>query len=81
MPPSWFGWWGTARMRQYCAAVLLTAAGDDPASAGQVLLAYKRVFIRKPALSSKAVAELADLLRLAWDDRLAAVIDHADDAL
>ena len=27
------------------------------------------------------MAELADLLGLAWDDRLTAAVDHADDAL
>jgi len=43
-------------------ALLLTAAGDDPGPAGRVFLAYKRVSSRKPAFSSKAVAELADLL-------------------
>ena len=62
-------------------ALLLTAAGDDPGPAGRVLLAYKKVSTRKPAFSSKAVAELADLLGLAWDDRLTTAVDHADDAL
>ncbi|KNY14246.1 hypothetical protein AKG11_25465 [Shinella sp. SUS2] len=62
-------------------AVLLTAAGDDPGPAGRVFLATKRFSARKPAFSSKAVAELADLLGLAWDDRLAAAVDLADDAL
>ena len=62
-------------------ALLLTAAGNDPGPAGRVLLAYKRVSTRKPAFSSKAVAELADLLGLAWDDRLTAAVDNADDAL
>ena len=62
-------------------AVLLTAAGDDPGPAGRVFLATKRFSTRKPAFSSKALAELADLLGLAWDDRLAAAVDHADDAL
>ena len=62
-------------------ALLLTAADDDPGPAGRVLLATKRLSTRKPAFSSKAVAELADLLGLAWDDRLAAAVDHADDAL
>ncbi|MCQ4634022.1 DUF1403 family protein [Shinella sp. CPCC 100929] len=62
-------------------ALLRTAAGDDPGPAGKVFLATKRLSTRKPAFSSKAVAELADLLELAWDDRLAAVVDHADDAL
>lgn len=62
-------------------AVLLTAASDDPGPAGKVFLAFKRLSTRKPAFSSKAVAELADLLGLAWDDRLTAAVDHADDAL
>ena len=42
-------------------ALLLTAAGDDPGPAGRVLLAYKRISARKPAFSSKAMGELADL--------------------
>jgi len=62
-------------------AVLLTAAGSDPGPAGKVFLATKRLSTRKPTFSSKALAELADLLGLSWDDRLAAVVDQADDAL
>jgi len=62
-------------------AVLLTAACDDPGPAGKVFLAAKRLSTRKPAFSSKAVAELADLVGLVWDDRLTAAVDHADDAL
>ena len=62
-------------------ALLLTAAGDDPGAAGKVFLATKRISTRKPAISTKAVAELADLLGLAWDERLTAAADHADDAL
>jgi hypothetical protein len=62
-------------------ALLLTAAGDDAGPAGRVFLAFKRVSVRKPAFSSKAVAELADLLGLAWDDRLTAAVDYADDAV
>lgn len=62
-------------------ALLLIAAGDDPGPAGKVLLATKRLSTRKPAFSSKALAELAYLLGLAWDDRLAHAVDHADDAL
>lgn len=45
-------------------ALSLTAAGDDPGPAGRVFLAYKSLAARKPAFSSKAVAELADLLGL-----------------
>jgi hypothetical protein len=62
-------------------AVLLTAAGDDPGPAGKVFLAFKRASARKPALSTKTVAELAELLGLAWDDRIAPAVNHADDAL
>ncbi len=62
-------------------ALLLTAAGGDPGPAGRVFLATKRFSTRKPAFSSKVVAELADLLGLAWDDRLAEAVDRADDAL
>jgi len=62
-------------------ALLLTAAGDDPGPAGKVFLAYRKLATRKPGFSSKGVAELADLLGLAWDDRLAAAVDHADAAL
>ncbi|WP_411034274.1 DUF1403 family protein [Shinella sp. BYT-45] len=62
-------------------ALLLTAAGGDPGPAGRVFSAFERVSTRKPAFSAKAVAELADRLGLAWDDRLAAAADHADDAL
>lgn len=62
-------------------AVLLTAAGGDPGPAGRVFLAFKRVSVRKPAFSSKAVAEVADLLGLSWDDWLAEAVARADDAL
>ncbi len=62
-------------------ALLLTAAGGDPGPASRVFLAYKRFSARKPTFSSKAVAELADLLGLAWDQRLTEAVDHADDAL
>lgn len=62
-------------------ALLLTASGDDPGPAGKLFLAYKRLSARKPALSSKLLAELADLMGFGWDDRLAAAVDHADAAL
>lgn len=61
-------------------AVLLTALGDDPGPAGKVFSAYTRIATRKPGFSSKGVVELADLLGLAWDDRLGAIPDHADAA-
>ena len=59
-------------------AVLLTAAGEDPGPAGRVFFAYKRIAGRKPGFSSKAVAELADLFGLAWDDGLASIPDLVD---
>jgi len=59
-------------------AVLLTAAGDDPGPAGKVFLATKRFSARKPGFSTKSVMELADLLDLAWDERLAEAVDHGD---
>ncbi len=62
-------------------AVLLTAAGDDPGPAGKVVLAYKRLASRKPAVSTRAVAELADLMGLARDDGLGAAVDHVDAAI
>ncbi|MEP9400030.1 DUF1403 family protein [Mesorhizobium sp. KR2-14] len=62
-------------------AVALTAAGDDPGPAGRVFWAFKSLSTRKPGVSSQGVAELADLLGLAWDERLAAAVDHADAAL
>ncbi|QFI70592.1 DUF1403 family protein [Sinorhizobium alkalisoli] len=62
-------------------AALLTAAGDDPGPAGRVFVAHRRLVSRKPGFSTKAIAELADLLGLAWEDRLAAAVDHADGAL
>lgn len=52
-----------------------------PAPPEKCSLVSKRLSTRKPAFCSKAVAELADLLGLAWDDRLTAAVDHADDAL
>ncbi|WP_454857752.1 DUF1403 family protein [Rhizobium binxianense] len=59
-------------------AVLLTIAGDDPGPAGRVYLACKRIAGRKPGFSSKAIAEFADLLGLAWDDSLASIPDLVD---
>lgn len=61
-------------------AVLLTSASDDPGPAGKLLLAFKRTAARKPAISTKLLAELADLLDLPSDDRLAGVVDQADAA-
>ncbi len=62
-------------------ALLLTASGDDPGPGGKLFSAYKRLAAHKDAISTKLVKEFADLLGLPWDDRLAAVVDHADAAL
>ncbi|MCZ7497420.1 DUF1403 family protein (plasmid) [Aminobacter sp. SR38] len=62
-------------------AVLLTSADGDPGPAGRVFIAYRRLANRKPGFFSKTIAELAELLGLAWDDRLKATIGHAEDAL
>lgn len=62
-------------------ALLLTTAGDDPGPAGKMFMAYKRLATRKPGFSSRMVAELAELLGLAWDGALAAAVDHVDAAL
>lgn len=62
-------------------ALLLIAPGDDPGPAGKVFSAYKRLATRKPGLSSKLVAELADLMGAGWDEHLTAAVDHADAAL
>ena len=59
-------------------AVLLTAAGDDPGPAGKVFLATKRFSARKPGFSTKSMMELADLLGLVRDERLAEAVDHGD---
>jgi uncharacterized protein DUF1403 len=63
-------------------ALLLTAPGDDSGPAGKVFLAFKRVSAKYPGFSSKHVAELADLLGLAWDEPfVATAATVADDAL
>ncbi|MEP9374930.1 DUF1403 family protein [Mesorhizobium sp. KR1-2] len=59
---------GEAALRD---AVLLTAPGDDPVPAGKVLWAFEGVSARKSVISSKFVGELAELLDLSWDERLA----------
>ena len=62
-------------------AVLLTATGDDPGPDGKMFLAFKRLAGRKPAVSTKTIADLADLMGLAWDDRLTAAAEHVDAAI
>lgn len=63
-------------------AVLLTAPGDDPGPAGKIFLAFKTLSASKGVTTSKFVAELANYLGLASDDRLnAATVDHFDNAV
>ena len=62
-------------------AALLTAPGDDPGPAGKLFLAFGRLASRKGAITTKFVAELADLFGLAWDERLGAAVDHAETVL
>lgn len=62
-------------------AVLLTAPGDDPGPAGKILLATQKVSDRTGRVTTAFVKELAELLALGWDDRLATIADLADAAL
>lgn len=62
-------------------AVLLTAPGDDAGPAGKVFLAFRLLSAGKPGFSSRFVGELADLLGVNRDDRLASCVDAADAVL
>lgn len=62
-------------------AVLLTVPGDDPGPAGRAFSAFIKLSVRKGAITSKLVSELAELPDLSWDERLVAAVDHADVAL
>ncbi|WP_435528270.1 DUF1403 family protein [Martelella mangrovi] len=63
-------------------AVLLRSVDDDAGPAGRVFLGYRRMAMRRPALSADAIAVLADHFGLAVpDDRLAVIAGHADAAL
>ena len=63
-------------------AALLTAPGDNPGPAGKVVLAFKKGSKRKPAFSATAVAEMADLFGLVWNEPLSTAVAKAtDDAL
>jgi hypothetical protein len=62
-------------------AALLTAAGNDAGPAGRLFVAYKRLTTRKPVLSSASIAEIAEVLDLVADERLADIVDQADAAL
>ncbi|NGN43672.1 DUF1403 family protein [Mesorhizobium sp. CGMCC 1.15528] len=58
-------------------AVLLTALGNDPGPAGNFCRAFQKLAVKKPVLSVTVAAEIAALFGIAWDDRLAAALDHA----
>ncbi|SFU20228.1 DUF1403 family protein [Mesorhizobium sp. YR577] len=58
-------------------AVLLTAPGSDPGPAGNLLRGFQKLAAKKPVLSVTVAAELAALFGIAWDNRLAAALDHA----
>lgn len=62
-------------------AVLLAAPGGDPGPAGRVFLAHKKLAVRMRTVNASFLAELADLLALKWDDRLALTAEHVDEAL
>ncbi|WP_018097623.1 DUF1403 family protein [Sinorhizobium meliloti] len=62
-------------------AVLLTRPGDDPGPAGKVSLAFKSLAAKKRAINGKTMAELAELLAVRWDDRLADVTGWVDDVV
>lgn len=62
-------------------AVLLTAAGDDPGPAGKLFLATRLLIRRSGTPGSPLVKELAALLGIRWDDRLASIVDLADSAI
>ncbi|HUH49257.1 MAG TPA: DUF1403 family protein [Mycoplana sp.] len=62
-------------------AVLLTVAGGDPGPAGRMYLAHKALAARRRTINAGFLAELADLLALRWDDRLAQAAEHVDEAV
>jgi hypothetical protein len=62
-------------------AVLLTAPGDDPGPAGNLLLAMQKVSGRTGGISTAFINELADLFAVRWDEHLATVPNLTDAAL
>lgn len=62
-------------------AVLLAVAGGDPGPAGRMYLAHKALARPRRAIDAGFLAELADLLALKWDDRLAQAAGHVDEAM
>lgn len=62
-------------------AVLLTGAGDDAGPAGRMFLAYRELANRRPVISSRGVAGLADLFGLAWDEGEVSIPEMVDAAV
>lgn len=61
-------------------AVALTAAGDDPGPAGRLLLATRVLVRRSGSITTPIVREIAELLEMKWDGRLASIPDFVDSA-
>jgi len=61
-------------------AVLLTAAGDDPGPAGKLFLATRMLARQSGTVPTPFVKELAALLGMKWDDRLASIPEIVDSA-
>ena len=62
-------------------AVLLTAPGDDPGPAGRMFLAFKKLANRNGTITTPFLADLADLMGLSCDERLAQTLEPLDAAL
>ncbi|PYE39963.1 uncharacterized protein DUF1403 [Rhizobium sp. PP-F2F-G20b] len=69
---------GEAELRD---AMLLSSDAGDLGPAGNVYSAYRKLGARKGPVNTAFLQELATLLSLRWDDRLAGVVDLVDGAL
>ncbi|WP_244530341.1 DUF1403 family protein [Rhizobium sp. NFR07] len=61
-------------------AVLLTSAGDDPGPAGKLFLATRMLARQAGTVTTPFVKELAALLGMSWDERLASIPEMVDSA-
>ncbi|MBW6425885.1 DUF1403 family protein [Rhizobium sp. XQZ8] len=61
-------------------AVLLTAAGDDPGPAGKLFLATRMLARQAGTVTTPFVKEIAALLGMKWDERLASIPEIVDSA-
>ena len=61
-------------------AVLLTAAGDDSGPAGKLFLATRMLARQSATITTPFIREVAALLGMTWDDRLASIPDMVDSA-